>query len=66
MSQAKRELEKQEQKEHNKLEGYRKHLHKEGTYEMDCPYCCNALSKSDMEKDNCIHCGYKINFNDED
>ncbi len=66
MGQAKRQLAEQEQKRINKLEGYRKHLHNESTYVMDCPYCCNALSKYDMQKDDCLHCGYPLNFSDED
>lgn len=69
MSFAKRQLEEQEEKLRNKLEGYRKHLHKEGTYVMDCPYCLNALSKYDMEdmsEKGCPHCGYDMTHSDED
>jgi uncharacterized lipoprotein YehR (DUF1307 family) len=42
MSQAKRMLEEQEQKRQNKLDGYRKKLNYENTYEMDCPFCCEC------------------------
>lgn len=66
MSQAKRMIEEQEQKRHNKLEGYRKMLYVEKTYEMDCPYCCEALSIKDIKQDQCLHCGYNLPWNTED
>ena len=52
MSQAKRMMEEQEQKRKNQFEGYRKKLHMENSYEMDCPYCCEALSKDDVKRNN--------------
>lgn len=58
MSRIKDIIAEKETKRHNQLEGYRKKLHLEGTYNMDCPYCCNALSNSDVKKEQCIHCGY--------
>ncbi len=63
MSRAKEMMAEQETKEHNKKEGYRKKLHYEGTYNMDCPYCGNALSNEDVKKDQCIHCGYTFKWN---
>ena len=63
MSVAKRLLEEQEEKRHNQLEGYRKHLYKENTYDMDCPYCCNALSYYDSKQEQCLHCGYYFKWN---
>ncbi len=58
MSRIKDIMAEQEIKRQNKLNGYRKKLHLEGTYNMDCPYCCNALSNDDVKKEQCIHCGY--------
>jgi len=66
MSQAKRMMEEQEQKRKNQLEGYRKKLNMENSYEMDCPYCCEALSKDDVKKEQCIHCGHDLMWNVED
>jgi hypothetical protein len=66
MSQAKRMMEEQEQKLKNQLEGYRKKLNMENSYEMDCPYCCEALSKDDVKKEQCIHCGHDLMWNVED
>ena len=69
MSLVKRQLEELEQKRINQLEGYRKHLYKEKTYVMDCPYCQNALSKDDMEnmeEKGCPHCGYDMTHSHED
>ncbi len=63
MSQAKRMMEEQEQKHKNQLEGYRKRLRMENSYEMDCPYCCEALSKDDVKKEQCIHCGHDLMLN---
>ena len=59
-------MEEQEQKCKNKLEGYRKKLHMENMYEMDCPYCCEALSTDDVKKEQCIHCGHDLMWNVED
>ena len=53
----------QEEKKHNKMNGYRKKLMKDNMYEMECPYCCNALSKSDTMKIQCIHCGHVLEWN---
>ena len=61
MSRIKELMEEQEKKRHNQLEGYRKKLIVEGTYDMDCPYCCNALSNYDAKKEQCLHCGYTFN-----
>ena len=58
MSQAKRIIEEQEVKRQNKLDGYRKKLYMDNTYEMDCPYCYEALSTNDLKKEQCIHCGH--------
>ncbi len=66
MGQAKRMMEEQEQKRRNKLEGYRKKLQMENMHEMDCPYCCEALSKDDVKKKQCIHCGHDLMWNVED
>jgi hypothetical protein len=66
MSQAKRMMEEQEQKRKKQLEGYRKKLHMENSYEMDCPYCYEALSKDDVKKEQCIHCGHDLMWNVED
>lgn len=66
MGQAKKMLEEQEQKRQNKLNGYRKKLEMEGTYEMECPYCCEALSRDDVKKKQCIHCGHDLPWNVED
>lgn len=49
-------------KRRNKLEGYRKKLFAEGTYNMPCPYCGNALSDFDVKKTQCIHCGHIFNW----
>ena len=49
---------KKEMKRHNQLEGYKKKLISEGTYNMPCPYCEGPLSDSDVKKEQCIHCGY--------
>ena len=46
-----------------KLEGYRKKLKKYGNYNMNCPYCCNALSNNDVKKEQCVHCGYILKWN---
>ena len=66
MSQAKRMMEEQEQTRKKQLEGYRKKLHMENSYEMDCPYCYEALSKDDVKKEQCIHCGHDLMWNVED
>lgn len=66
MGQAKRMLEEQEQKRQNKLNGYRKKLHSEKTYEMDCPFCCEALSREDVKEEQCLHCGHDLPWNIED
>ena len=66
MGQAKRMMEEQEQKRRNKLEGYRKKLHMENMHEMDCPYCCEALSVDDVKKKQCIHSGHDLMWNLED
>ncbi len=66
MSFAKRMLEEQEQKRQNKLDGYRKKLNYENTYEMDCPFCCEALSRDDMKEEQCLHCGHDLPWNIED
>ena len=58
MSRIKELLIEAEVKQRRKIEGYRKHLIKEDTYEMDCPYCLGALSKYDAKKEQCVHCGY--------
>lgn len=46
----------------NKLDGYRKKLYAEGTYNMPCPYCSTVLSDSDIKKTQCIHCGHVFNW----
>ena len=56
-------MEEQEQKRRNQLEGYRKKLRIENKYEMDCPYCCEALSVDDVKKEQCIHCGHDLLWN---
>lgn len=63
MSIAKEIMAEQEKKRHNQMEGYRKKLKMEGTYNTDCPYCCNALSNDDVKKEQCIHCGYILKWN---
>lgn len=63
MSIAKEIMAEQEKKKHNQLEGYRKKLNMEGTYNIDCPYCCNALSNDDVKKEQCIHCGHILKWN---
>lgn len=52
----------QEKKRNNQLEGYRKKLTAQGTYDMECPYCCNALSNYDVKKEQCLHCGHPFNW----
>lgn len=66
MSQAKRIMEEEEQNRRNKLKGYRKMLHRDNIYAMDCPYCCEALSNEDIKESNCVHCGYKLLWNTKD
>ena len=63
MSRIKDIMEEKEAKKIRKLEGYRKKLLKNNTYEMDCPYCLNALSHFDCRKNQCLHCGYKFPWN---
>lgn len=63
MSQIKNIMAEQEAKKQRKLEGYRNKLRKENNYNMDCPYCCNALSDEDLKKEQCIHCGYTFQWN---
>lgn len=63
MSHIKEIMAEQEAKDQRKLNGYRKKLLKEGTYSMDCPYCCNALSNDDVRKKQCIHCGHILQWN---
>lgn len=46
-----------------KLEGYRKYLIANGTYAMDCPYCGGALSKDDIKRKLCRHCGHPLPWN---
>jgi pyruvate formate-lyase activating enzyme-like uncharacterized protein len=58
MSLIKEFMSEQEKKRQKQLEGYKKMLFATGTYNMDCPYCCNALSNYDVKKEQCIHCGY--------
>ena len=58
MSFAKEIMVEKERRRHNQLEGYRKKLIVENTYDMDCPYCCNALSNYEVKKEQCIHCGH--------
>ena len=53
----------QEKKRHNKMDGYRKKLMKDNVYEMECPYCCNALSISHTMKTQCIYCGHVLEWN---
>lgn len=48
----------QENRRYRKLNGYRKKLLKDDTYNMDCPYCSNALSDYDVSKEQCLHCGH--------
>lgn len=62
MSRIKENMTEDEIKICNKLKGYRKKLFKEDTYNMPCPYCCNALSDFDVRKIQCIHCGYVFNW----
>lgn len=62
MSRVKEIIEEREEKRLKKLEGYRKKLFKEGIYNMSCPYCGNALSKFDIKKTQCIHCGHVFNW----
>ena len=62
MSRIKDIMAEQETKRQNKLNGYRKKLYLEGTYNMGCPYCCNALSNDDVKKEQCIHCGHVFNW----
>ncbi|MFW6015486.1 MAG: hypothetical protein ACOCRK_03550 [bacterium] len=66
MGQAKRIIEEQEKKRLNKLDGYRKMLQKNNAYEMDCPYCCEALSREDIKKDYCLHCNHDLPWNNDD
>ena len=55
------------EKESNKnkqMEYYREKLKRQGTYNMDCPYCNNALSDHDVKKVQCIHCGHVFEWNE--
>lgn len=65
MSRVKDIIAEKEENKHNQTEGYRKKLLVEGTYNMDCPYCCNALSDYDITKEQCIHCGHILKWNEE-
>lgn len=65
MSFVKNIMAEQEELLHNQLEGYRKHLISKKVYNMDCPYCSNALSNSDAFKENCLHCGHDLPWNKE-
>lgn len=62
MSRIKEIMAERETKRYNQLEGYREKLHLEGTYNMDCPYCCNVLSDDDVKKEQCIHCGHAFKW----
>ena len=63
MSLAKDQLSEMENNSMRQLNGYRKKLQKDGTYNIDCPYCCNALSNNDVKEEQCIHCGHVLEWN---
>jgi len=60
MSFIKEMMAEKEKKQRNKLNGYRKMKKKSGLYNMECPYCSNALSDYDAGQDQCVHCGYEF------
>lgn len=62
MSRIKKIMADKERKRQNKLQEYKKKLFAEGTYNMPCPYCDNALSDSDVKETQCIHCGHVFNW----
>lgn len=64
MSFTKELLAKKELNQTKKMQGYRKILKKTGTYNMECPCCQNALSNYDVTKEQCIHCGYILKWNE--
>lgn len=47
-----------EKNERKKLEGYRKHLFKVDLFAESCPYCSEALSIYDVQKEQCVNCGH--------
>ena len=65
MSRAKDIIAEKEKNKHNQMEYYRKKLKREESYNMECPYCGNALSDYDTTKEQCIHCGHIFKWNEE-
>ena len=65
MSGVKDIIDKKENNKYKQMEYYREKLKRESKYNMDCPYCCNALSDYDITKDQCIHCGHVLEWNKE-
>lgn len=59
------EITEEVRKQQNKLNGHRVHLMNSNTYSMECPYCGNALSYSDVEKKECLHCRHSFPWNEE-
>lgn len=65
MSIAKDIIAEKESNKRKQMEFYREKLRRENKYNMDCPYCNNALSDYDVKKQQCIHCGYTFKWNNE-
>jgi hypothetical protein len=65
MSRIKDIMANKESNRYKQMKYYRNKLYKEETYNMDCPYCTNALSNYDVKKKQCIHCGHAFAWNNE-
>ena len=65
MSYYKEKLFAEESKKQNKLNGYRTHLINIGEDYMNCPGCGEILSYFYSSKEQCIHCGYILKWNDD-
>lgn len=63
MSFIKDRIAKKESNKNKQMEYYKEKLKRQGIYNMDCPYCNNALSDYDVKKVQCIHCGYVFGWN---